>query len=161
MVIATSPARGDDSVRIELEGTIPVACGVTAISGSFDFKAALAGASQQLAMGVDCNVPYTLTASSRHGGLISDAATGPGVVNAVGYDLSLMVPTTGGGQVRLNCTSAEMKAGASGVCAHADSGNEISVGQSAALIMTLKNAGLVLAAGDYGDVIVVEVVPRT
>ena len=157
--IYTVAAASTSQVQVELEGEIPVACGITSSSGTFDFRAALTGAPQSMAMGVDCNVPYTLIATSQNGALTSDAAAAPGITNKVAYDLRVAVPTTGGGQVNLACASEQLAT--NGSCATATSGNEISVGQSAALTMTLNTDSKVLAAGDYGDVIVVQVLPRT
>ncbi len=155
----SAPASASDSVRIELEGSISVACGVGTAAGAFDFQAALRGAPQRLSLGVDCNVPYTLVATSLNGGLLTDAPSAPGIANHVAYDLRVAVPTTGGGQVALACASAQLAASAP--CATADSGNEISIGQMADVTMTLKGQGEALAAGTYDDVIMIQVLPRT
>ncbi|MFT3809662.1 MAG: hypothetical protein QM698_07060 [Micropepsaceae bacterium] len=151
------PALAASSVEIELQGDIPAVCGVSEMSGRFDFQAALAGASQQFSMSVDCNVPYTLQASSRNGGLLSNGPSGSGVANKVEYDLSISVPTTGA-PLQLTCASSAL---AGGECGRIDSGNEISADQIGWVSMQLRNVSALLTAGEFDDVIVVQVYPQS
>lgn len=155
-----SGALATNSVEVTLEGEIPASCGVSSVQGGFDFGTAIDGTEQSVSMGVDCNVPYLLTARSLNGGLRTDASAGPGVSNAVAYDFRVVVPTTGA-PVLLACSSAQLSGESGDSCGQADSGDEISVGQTASISMHVRDAGGLLAAGQYDDVIVVQVYPRS
>lgn len=164
-------AQSTDGVEIAVSATVAERCGFTpgaasALNASADLEDAH---SQSLALRIDCNTPFMVTAKSEYGRLTnrsaSDDLSGYAFAKTYGFSLEL---DTDAGKVRSgHCLSTVLVEGGSCVLAQPGglgSGDGVAIGRDATLTVdwpAQSTLGRRLAAGDYTDTITISIAART
>lgn len=166
----TAYAQSTDGVEITMTATVPDRCGFTpgpalTLEASGDLEDAHA---QSLALRIDCNAPFMVTAKSEDGRLTnrsaSDDLSGYAFDKVYGLSLSL---DTDVGQVRSGrCLSTALVEGGDCILARPGglgSGDGVAIGRDATLTVdwpAQSGLGRRLAAGDYSDTVTISIAAR-
>lgn len=164
-------AQSTDGVEIAVSATVADRCGFApGAASTLNVAADLEDAhAQSLALRLDCNTPFMVTARSEGGSLTnrsaSDDLSGYAFAKVYGFSLEL---DTDVGKVRSErCLSTTLVDG--GNCALAQpgglgSGEGVAIGRDATLTVDWPSQaalGRRLAAGDYSDTIIITIAARS
>lgn len=164
-------AQATDGVEIAVSATVAERCGfapsaASALNAAADLEDAH---SQSLALRIDCNTPFMVTAKSEAGQLTnrsaSDDLSGYAFAKVYGFSLEL---DTDAGKVRSErCLSTGLVEGGNCVLAQPGglgSGDGVAIGRDATLTVdwpAQSTLGRRLAAGDYSDTITISIAARS
>ncbi|MFK0298034.1 hypothetical protein ACIQTU_02330 [Brevundimonas sp. NPDC090276] len=164
-------AQSTGGVEIAVSATVAERCGFApGAASTLDVSADLEGAhSQSLALRLDCNTPFRITARSEDGHLTnrsaSDDLSGYAFAKVYGFSLEL---DTDAGKVRSGrCLSSTLMDGGNCVLAQPGglgSGDGVAIGRDATLTVdwpSQTSLGRRLAAGDYSDTITITIAARS
>lgn len=164
-------AQVPDGVEIAVNATVAERCGFAPRAASILNAAAdLEDAhSQSVALRIDCNTPFMVTAKSEAGHLTnrsaSDDLSGYAFAKVYGFSLEL---DTDAGKIRSErCLSTGLVEGGNCVLAQPGglgSGDGVAIGRDATLTVdwpAQTTLGRRLAAGDYSDTIIISIAARS
>jgi hypothetical protein len=150
----------EDVVRLELVGHEDVRCGIEDLAPVFNLGNLDRAGAGSLSFTFDCNAPFAYSVTSQNGAL-TPIGTAPAAASAahLPYSVQIRIPTTGGGTLADECTSAALLAPPS--CAFSNSGAAIASGEAAQLSIIWASArDARLLAGLYSDRLTLTVSPR-
>jgi hypothetical protein len=147
------------SVTIELEGQIPVSCGIEALASQITLGDISRPGSKIVPFRVRCNTPFTFQLFSQNNALQTTwtGAVSTGFTNRVPYTVALQIPTNVGAVIG-SCPSWGLRQ-ASSTCAYPNSGEGIALSGDALLTISWASHKEPLA-GSYNDVMMVVVGAR-
>jgi len=164
-------AQATDGVEIALSATVTERCGfATTAPASVNVAADLEDAhSQSLALRIDCNTPFHVSARSEDGSLINRSASDDfsGYAFAKVYGVRLELETDAGRVSSGRCLSSALIEGGDCVLAQPGglgSGDGVAIGRDATLTVdwpAQTTLGRRLAAGDYSDIITISIAARS
>lgn len=149
--IAPASAQG---VTIELEGQIPVSCGIEALASQVSLGDVSHPGTKTLPFRVRCNTPFTFQLSSQNGALETawSRAISTGFTRHVVYTAALQIPTNVGA-VAGSCPSWGLRQGSS-TCAYPSSGEGVALSGESSLTIAWTSRREPLA-GNYSDMMTV------
>jgi hypothetical protein len=153
VLLQFTPAYGQ-GVTIELEGRIPVACGIEALTSQITLGDIAVAGVKTLPFRVRCNAPFSFALLSRNGALrtTSPPPMSWGFTDHVPYTIALQIPTNVGA-VAGACPSWRLRH-PSPLCTYPDSGDGIALAGEASLTISWGSRRDPLA-GTYSDVMTV------
>jgi hypothetical protein len=141
-------------VTIELEGQIPVSCGIEALASQVSLGDISRPGTKTLPFRVRCNTPFSFQLYSQNSALQtawSDAIS-TGFTHRVPYTVALQIPTNLGAIVG-SCPSWGLRQ-ASPTCAYPNSGEGVALSGEASLTISWASRRETLA-GSYSDMMTV------
>lgn len=149
-----------EKVTISLVGQIPKRC----VVGDFvEAKTAptilTPTGSREWAFAIDCNTPFSYALLARHGSLRRRGLQLAGTAaftDQVPYVADLFIPLADGNREAISdrCTGEQLY---SGRCGRGESGSSVSMGQSGKLGMSWSMAGMLPVAGDWVEILEIQV----
>jgi hypothetical protein len=167
-----APADARDHLSILISGHITPHCAVAARGAtSLSFGPIMNGntgtatdATLDLPFSFECNMGYTASLVSRHGGLAFQGSPAIGFSSLVDYSAAIGLGH-GAGDISLRCDSSQMRNTASAdaplasSCREHSSGHDFSGGDGV-VKLRLKAGGLPLLKGTYSDELVLQISPN-
>ncbi len=155
-LFAALPLQAQD-VALDLTGEIEVACTLETVGAAGRTIALADGAagSTTIDLAVDCNVPFSYTIESEHGGFRNAAAeafASADGITLIPYDVTITIDgLSAAGMAPATTTSAEMALANGGFTA--GSGSVVVFASAGDLVLDWDTSGQNLYAGDYTDTI--------
>lgn len=156
-------AQSTDGVDIAVTATVAERCGFTSrLASALNVAADLEDAnSQDLALRIDCNTPFTISARADSGRLVNRSASDDrsGYAFDKAYGLSVRVDTDAGQIQSGRCLSTELRDGGDCILAQPSglgSGDGVAIGRDAVVTVdwpSQTTLGRRLAAGQYSDTV--------
>jgi hypothetical protein len=148
------------SVKIELEGIVPVSCRLDTGMMQIDLGDITTVGSKNIPFKVRCNTPFKFAISSRDGALTTPYNNGPlhsEFTASIPYQVTILIPTHVG-NLAGSCPSAMLKGMNSG-CLFPDSGQGVALAGEASLAVFWDLTQRPIA-GTYSDLLTLWVSPK-